>query len=267
VAGVDIAVLAVAASAGHLDNVALYIVGVVLGADVGIALRWQMRALSAERANTAIVEEQATLAERQRIAREVHDVVGHSLSINLLHVTAARHALQQHRDVDDAIESLVEAERVGRAAMGDLRRTVSVLSSGPSETQPLPGIDAVDDLVEQCRAAGMDLRYVREGTCVELGDATGLGIYRIAQECLANIAKHAPSAVVQFRLHSDPHRVHLSVRNTLPEARPAAGGTGSGLPGMAARAEQLGAELHAGVDRDEWVVDVVVPVGTAAVAT
>jgi signal transduction histidine kinase len=266
VAGINIAILAIGAQVGDLQNVALYIVGVVLGADVGIALRWQMRALSAERANTAIAQEQAMLAERQRIAREVHDVVGHSLSINLLHVTAARHALQQHGDVTDAVESLVEAERVGRAAMGDLRRTVSVLSSGPSDTQPLPGIEDVDGLIDQCRTAGMNLRYERIGECADVGDATSIGIYRITQECLANIAKHAPSAAATVLLDTTGARVHLSVRNALPAGQPpAATQGGSGLPGMAARAEQIGAELRAGVDGSDWLVDVVVPTGSPLV--
>jgi signal transduction histidine kinase len=206
------------------------------------------------------------LAERQRIAREVHDVVGHSLSINLLHVTAARHALQKHGDVADAVESLVEAERVGRAAMGDLRRTVSVLSSGPSDTQPLPGIEDVDGLVEQCRAAGMDLRYERVGECPDVGDATSIGIYRITQECLANIAKHAPSSSASVLLDTSGARVHLSVRNGLPDGRPPASEGGSGLAGMAARAEQIGAELRAGVDGTDWLVDVVVPTGSPLVS-
>jgi signal transduction histidine kinase len=170
VATADVGILAVASATGHLQSAALYVIGVILGADVGIALRWQMRALAAERANTAIVREQAMLAERQRLAREVHDVIGHSLSINLLHVTAARHALQQHNDVADAVESLQEAERVGRTAMGDLRRTVSVLSSESSDTQPLPGIQDIPALIEQSRVAGLDVSHERTGECPDLGD-------------------------------------------------------------------------------------------------
>ena len=266
-ATIDIGVLLIAADTGHLDNVALYVVGVVLGADVGVALRWQMRALAAERASTAIAREQAMLAERQRLAREVHDVVGHSLSINLLHVTAARHALQKHNDVADAIESLEEAERVGRAAMGDLRRTVSVLSSGPSETQPLPGIDDVESLIAQSRAAGLDVRFEATGNCGAIDDAAGLGVYRIVQESLANIAKHAPTASAAVVLAAGTDRVQLSVRNTLPHGRPAPNGSGTGLPGMAARAEQMGARLRTGVDGEHWLVDLVVPAQRTDAAT
>jgi signal transduction histidine kinase len=255
VAGIDIVILIVADQLHHLQNAPIYVVGVILGADVGIALRWQMRALRAERDKTSIAQEQAILAERQRLAREVHDVVGHSLSINLLHVTAARHALQRHGDVEDAVESLVEAERVGRTAMGDLRRTVSVLSSGPSETQALPGIADLPTLVEQSRTAGLDVRFEQEGECTDAGDATSLGVYRIVQECLANIAKHAPTSTATVRLDAPAGRLHLSVRNTLPDGQPSSVTGGTGLPGMAARAEQIGGQLRAGVDGDCWLVE------------
>jgi signal transduction histidine kinase len=255
VAALDIAILIVADQLHHLQNAPIYVVGVILGADVGIALRWQMRALAAERDKTSIAQEQAILAERQRLAREVHDVVGHSLSINLLHVTAARHALQRHGDVEDAVESLMEAERVGRTAIGDLRRTVSVLSSGPSETQALPGIADLPTLVEQSRTAGLDVRFEQEGECADAGDATSLGVFRIVQECLANIAKHAPTSTATVHLDTPTGRLHLSVRNTLPDGRPSSVTGGTGLPGMAARAEQIGGQLRAGVDGDCWLVE------------
>jgi signal transduction histidine kinase len=265
-ASAQIVILVVAAESGHLHSAPLYVIGVILGADVGIALRWQMRALAAERANTAIVREQAMLAERQRLAREVHDVIGHSLSINLLHVTAARHALQQHGDVEDALESLREAEQVGRTAMGDLRRTVSVLSAGASDTQALPGIGDVPALIEQCRHAGLRVHYETAGEWDDVGDVTGLGVYRILQESLANIAKHAPTSSATVSLAACPEGLHLSVRNTLPDGVPDSGDGGSGLPGMAARADQMGAHLRAGVDANSWLVDLVVPLGSQMVA-
>jgi signal transduction histidine kinase len=259
VATADIGILVVAAQTGHLHSASLYVIGVVLGADVGIALRWQMRALAAERANTAIVREQAMFTERQRLAREVHDVIGHSLSINLLHVTAARHALQQHGDVTDAVESLAEAERVGRTAMADLRRTVSVLSSGQSDTQALPGIADISALVAESRHAGLDVRYEPTGVCTDLGDVASLGVYRIVQESLANIAKHAPTSTATVDLAASADSLHLCVRNTLPIGRPPSTVGGTGLSGMAARAEQMGARLYTGADADCWLVDLVVP--------
>lgn len=266
IATLDVTVLIVAASVHHLQSAPLFVAGIVLGLDVGIALRWQMRALTAERANTAMVRQQARLDERQRIAREVHDVVGHSLSINLLHVTAARHALQQHADIADAIESLVEAEQVGRAAMGDLRRTVAVLgadgSGGPDgsvEVRPLPGLDDIPDLIERSCSAGLDVRYDCDTSGAVVGGTAGLGLYRIVQESLANVAKHAPTAEVQVALTNGPDALRLSVRNTLPTGVAPGPGDGSGLAGMAARAQQLGGVLQAGVDGEYWIVDLTVP--------
>ncbi|GAB2470525.1 sensor histidine kinase [Jatrophihabitans fulvus] len=261
-AAVDVGVLVVAAALDHLDNLGVYAIGVVLAAQVGIALRWQMRALRAERENTAHAQERAMLAERQRLAREVHDVVGHSLSINLLHVTAARHALQQHADIADAVESLSEAERVGRAAMRDLRRTVAVLAAGPSEAHALPGAADIPELVERSRAAGLDVTIDSTGELGALGPSAGLGLFRIVQESLGNIARHAPNARATVTVDETPDGLRLEIVNTLPDGprEPSAGG--SGLPGMAARAEQLGADLRAGVEGVEgarWVVELTVP--------
>lgn len=264
-------VLIVAAETGQLQSAPLYVVCVILGVDVGITLRWQMRALTAERRNSVIAGEQAALAERQRLAREIHDIVGHSLSITLLHVTAARHALQRHADLDDAISSLTEAETVGRAAMGELRRTVAVIGSPAAATQPLPGLADIPELIEGSRHAGLDIRFENSATGAEISDAAGLGLYRIAQESLANIAKHtAPDAVVHVRLAQDGTGTRLSVRNPLPGGPRTGGQAGKGLEGMHARAQHMGAQLRAGALGDEWVVELTLPAtppGTAALTT
>ena len=252
-------VLIGAAETGQLQSAPLYVVGVILGVDVGITLRWQMRALTAERANSVIAGEQAALAERQRLAREIHDIVGHSLSITLLHVTAARHALQRHADLDDAISSLTEAETVGRAAMGELRRTVAVIGSPAAATQPLPGLADIPELIEGSRLAGLDVRFENSATGAKISDAASLGLYRIAQESLANIAKHAPAAVVEVRLTQDSAGTCLVLRNTLPARPHTSGPPGAGLEGMHARAQHMGAQLRAGAHGDQWVVEFTLP--------
>lgn len=237
----------------------VYITAVLLCYAAGQLLRWYIRALAAERGNQQAVREQAILAERQRIAREVHDVVAHSLSITLLHLTGARRALQQDRDVDEAVEALSEAERVGRAAMSDVRRTVGLLSGASTGTRPLPGAADIAELVEQTQAAGLDVCFEQDGELTGIGASAGLGLYRIAQESLANIAKHAPDAAAELRLIVGPTGARLTVRNRLSPAAPAPAPPGSGLPGMAARAAQLGAVLHAGPAGGHWEVDVTVP--------
>ncbi len=258
----SIAVLGIAELFGGLAGSVVYMLGVLLGLSVGVMVRWYMRALDAERANQDSAREQAVLAERQHIAREVHDVVAHSLTITLLHLTGARHALQQDHDVDDAVEALIEAERVGRAAMADIRKTVSLLARAPSGTQPLPGIDDICGLIERTRAAGLDVRYQQRGDMASVGASEGLGLYRIAQESLANIAKHAPSATARVDLLAGPAGMRLTVSNDLPTDAAPPGDTGAGLTGMSSRARLLGASFRAGPRGQEWVVDVMVPAAT-----
>ncbi len=257
--GLDLAVLVLAAAGPGLTGAAVYLAAVLLGHSGGFMLRWYVRALAAERAGRDAEREHTILTERQRIAREVHDVVAHSLSITLLHLTGARRALQQDRDVDEAIEGLTEAERVGRAAMSDIRRTVRLLSHAPAERHTLPGAGDIAGLVAHTRGAGLDIHFEQEGDAADVTDLAGLTLYRITQESLANIAKHAPRSTARIRLHVGRNEVRLSVRNTLPD-RPAEFSTdGSGLTGMAARAEQIGARLRAGPDGGDWLVDLAVP--------
>jgi len=258
-AALDIGVLCWAAAGPGLTGLAVYVAAVLLGVTAGFMLRWYVRALDAERAGQASAREQAILEERQRIAREVHDVVAHSLSVTMLHLTGARHALQQDRDVDEAIEGLTEAERVGRAAMADIRRTVGLLSHVPSDRHALPGADDIAGLAEHTRVAGLDVRFEQDGDPGAVPGLAGLALYRIAQESLANVAKHAPRSTARVRLRVGPAGARLTVRNALPGPVATLSPGGSGLTGMAARAEQLGADLRTGPEGGDWVVDVTVP--------
>jgi len=246
-----------------LAGLPVHVVDIWLGFVIGYTLRWQMRALAAERAAREGEYARATLAERERIAREIHDLVAHSLSVTLLQITGARHALRdldanvpgEIADVDDA---LADAERVGRQAMADIRQTVSTLADGPSPVEALPGGADIAGLVAQMERAGLSVDYDESGDTGRLAQATGLGLYRIAQESLANIAKHAPRSTAQVRFSVTSQQAHLVVRNALPDG-PVADGRGSGLAGMSARAEQLGATLAAEPRDGDWLVDVRVP--------
>jgi signal transduction histidine kinase len=264
----SMATIGVVAGTTSLIGGPVHLLDVLLGFVIGGMLRSQMRALTAERAARAGERERATLAERQRIAREIHDLVAHSLSVTLLHITGARHAL---RDVDDDAgtgfdvaevdAALADAEQVGRRAMADIRQTVSTLTDGPAGTRPLPGAADIGDLVAQMELAGLAVEYAEDGNPRLLAPAVGLGLYRIAQESLANIAKHAPTATARVRFSVSPRRARLTVRNTLPAG---AGGSvadhgGSGLDGIRARAAQLEASVVAGPEEADWVVDVRLP--------
>ncbi len=260
------AVLVVAGIWGGLIGGPVYMVAILLGLSGGLVVRWYTRVLEAERGKRDVARDKAMLAERQRIAREVHDIVGHSLSITLLHLTGARHALQQDRDVDEAIEALTEAEQVGRSAMADVRRTVGLLADTPSGSSPLPGVEDIATLVERTRVAGLEVRYTQDGDLAHVGASEGLGLYRIVQESLVNVVKHAPGATAEVRLRAGSTGARLTVSNNLPATVRRSSDDGSGLAGMAARATQLGAELSAGPKGRQWVVEVSVP-GTRAVTS
>jgi signal transduction histidine kinase len=257
--------IVVAARTTSLIGGPVHLLDVVLGFVIGGMLRSQMRALTAERAARVGERERATLAERERIAREIHDLVAHSLSVTLLHITGARHAL---RDVDDPAAAgfdvadvdaaLADAEQVGRRAMADIRQTVSTLTNGPSATHALPGAADICGLVAQMEVAGLDVEYAEDGDPAMLAHGTGLGLYRIAQESLTNIAKHAPDATARVRFSVNQRRARLTVRNALPPHHVTDDG-GSGIAGMRARAVQLGATVVAGPEDADWVVDVRLP--------
>lgn len=243
-------------------NSALHVLEVTVGFVVGLMMNWQMRALVAERAALEDEGERAALAERQRIAREIHDLVGHSLSVTLLHVTGARRALAEDADPTEAIEALTNAERIGRQAMQDIRRTVSVLATGPAGVQPLPGASEIVDLVKDAEAAGVVIDFEQTGDLVAVPAAAGLCLYRAAQESLANAVRHAPGAPVTMVLSVSSGTARLLVSNPLPE-RFRIGADGTGLRGMAARAEPLGGTVSAGPDSAEWCVDLFVPASGA----
>ncbi|MEV0293090.1 histidine kinase [Nocardia sp. NPDC050710] len=241
-------------SGQRLQGIQMYTVGIALGWLVGVMLQYQRKFLYQERESQAIREAQAAGEERRRIAREVHDVIAHSLSITLLHLTAARHALQTDRDVDDAVEALVDAERLGRQAMADIRRIIGLLDTGPSKTVPEPGIGDIEDLVGDFVRAGLDVRATFAGDLDTVSAGVGLALYRIGQESLANVVKHAPGATATVRLTVDEAAVRLDVDNTLPAGPARDPGGGMGLSGMRQRAELLGGRIAAGPYDDGWSV-------------
>lgn len=254
---------------GHVEASAFWIAGIVVGWDIGFIMQYQQRRLDAQESAAEAAQVQAVLEERQRIAREVHDVIAHSLSVTLLHVTAARRMLEdedlQPTDVREAGEALDDAERVGRQAMAEIRHTVGLLGSDDADgsVRPAPDLTELPALVDEFRAAGLDVVLDIAGTPDEVPPQTALGLYRIAQESLSNVAKHQPRARTVIVLEADARTQELQVWNTLPTgvARPSsyADGGGAGIPGMRQRAELLDGAFSAGPRDGVWVVEVRVP--------
>jgi signal transduction histidine kinase len=257
--------LLVASALDRLDGLALYLSILGVGWLVGYLMHSQQQLLIKQQQAQALLAEHAAADERRRIAREVHDVIAHSLSVTLLHTTAARRALQQDRDVDDAVDALEQAERLGRQAMADIRRTVGLLDSAPMKVAPEPGALEIPRLVDDFTRAGLDVTLRVKGPLEEVSAAVGLALYRITQESLANIAKHAPDAKSAVRLETSRGAVELNVTNHLPVGVAAASATdGRGLRGMRQRVELLGGNIAVGPGDGGWSVRAVIPADDAS---
>jgi len=207
--------------------------------------------------------QQALLAERRRIARDVHDFVGHGLAAVMLQVTSARHVLR--RDVDAAEEALRSAEEVGRRSMQELRRTVTLLRSDDEGgvAAPVPTASEIPALVEQARAGGLAVELHTRGDLSGIPASVGLALYRIAQEALANAARHAPRARTMLGLELANGRVTLVAETSGPVLARSASERDRphyGLIGMQERATGLGGEFAAGPTADGWQVRCELPV-------
>jgi signal transduction histidine kinase len=199
--------------------------------------------------------------ERNRIARELHDVLAHSLTVSLLHVSSARLAVEE--DPAGAGRALLEAERLGRECLAEVRQVVGLLrhDEGPAAS-PLPGAAQLTTLVEQFTAAGADVAFDARGDAAELTATVGLAVYRILQESLTNAARHAPGTRTRARLSITASRAELVVDSAGP---PGSGtGAGAGLMSMRERAEALGGTCVAGPVPGGWQVRATLPLTAAA---
>ena len=231
--------------------------------------RWAGRLVSRERERSArLVELTAQLdaqresaawaaaqEERARIAREVHDAVAHSVSVMTLQIGGLR------RQLDDTLaerpaerEVLLGLERLGRETVQELRSLVGILRApGPAEasTAPVPSLSRAAEVVRDVRAAGLDVELEVVGETRELPRALDLSAYRILQEALTNVLRHAPGSTARVRVEYTPDGVHITVRDD--GGRVAVEGTaghdgvgGHGLVGMRERARMFGGTLAAG---------------------
>ncbi|MDF3298336.1 sensor histidine kinase [Streptomyces tropicalis] len=210
------------------------------------------RLLAQERAARAAEAESAALAERARIAREIHDVLAHSLSAQLVHLEAARLLIERDADREQILERVVAARGMARDGLSETRQALSALRG---ELTPLE--DYLDSLVGLDHGAEVTVTGERRSLPAEASQA----VRRVAQEALTNARKHAPGARVQVRLDYGEHQVTLAVRDSggTPGELTGAGG-GYGLLGMRERAELLGGSLEAGPQEGGFAVTLKVPV-------
>ncbi|HEV2451883.1 MAG TPA: histidine kinase [Streptosporangiaceae bacterium] len=188
----------------------------------------------------------AAAAERARIARELHDVIAHHVSVMVVQADGAGYAL--HSDAERAGRALEAIAGTGRQALTEMRRLLGLLRSGDSraELAPQPGLGELSELVDQARAAGMSVTLTLEGAPRPLPEGAELAAYRVVQESLTNTRKHgglAAAAAVTLRFDSDGLVVQVT-DNGRGDVPP--GGIGHGLAGMRERVELYGGSVEAG---------------------
>ena len=197
------------------------------------------------RRERATAQRIAVAEERARIARELHDVVAHGVSVIAVQADAAEAALEQ--DPARAGEPLRTIRGSAHEALGEMRRMLGVLREGDegSEHGPQPGLARLPELLEHARAGGIAVDVEVEGEPRPLPASLDLTAYRIVQEALTNVRKHAPGAPTTVRLTWSPALLELAVRDSGPGPNGVPAG-GHGLVGMAERVRIHGGRLHTG---------------------
>jgi signal transduction histidine kinase len=225
---------------------AAYVVGIYVGTRTAYVDALHARALQLTR-ERELLAQTAVAEERVRIARELHDVVAHHLSL----ITVQAGALQTQLSPDDPAHTLAGSmAQSGREAMDEMRRMLGVLRPGTLEApgrSPQPGIEQVPALVDQARAAGLDVELFIDANHAPVPAAVDLNAYRIVQEALTNVMRHAGPAHCRVRLHVEHDAVRLRVTDDgrgRTDTQPAA--AGHGLAGMRERVALFGGELFAG---------------------
>jgi signal transduction histidine kinase len=190
----------------------------------------------------------AAAAERARIARELHDVIAHNVSVMVVQANGASYALRS--DPERALSALAAISRTGRQALAEMRRLLGVLRAGDEQVglAPVPGLDQLRELLREARSAGMSVSLTVDGTPRSLSEGAELAAYRVVQESLTNTRKHgglAAAALVTLRFQ--PGGLLLQVTDDgLGAAAAAADGIGHGLTGMRERVEMYGGQVRAG---------------------
>lgn len=268
---VPFAINAISPFSGDSSDVSslIVLVVVVTALILGDSQRQRSQAF-AERDATRIamadtLRDRAAAQERNRIARELHDVVAHHLSMIAIQAETAR--LATPGMPDDGKERLAEIGGTARDALTEMRRLLGVLRvdvDDPMERSPQPGLDRIDELVESARTAGTPIRLTLRGTAVPLPAGIDLAAFRILQEALTNARRHAPGAEVDVDLEYATNELRLRIRDRGPgsaDANP----SGHGLHGMHERAAMVGGTLTAGpADGGGFLVEAVLPVNGAS---
>lgn len=218
--------------------------------------RRRVREASLEQ-RTVLLEEQreeharrAVSEERDRIARELHDVIAHSVSLIIVQAGAAQRLVE--RDPAGAQRALETIRTAGSDALDELRRLLDLMRSPDgvgSTSEPQPGVTRLEKLIAQTREAGLRVEYVLDGTQQPLPPGVDLAVYRIVQEALTNVRKHAGPSTARVRIHFSANGVELMVADDGEGSDHGAKGSGHGLIGMRERVSLYGGTFSSGPRR------------------
>jgi signal transduction histidine kinase len=223
-----------------------------LGWLVGFALRERAAQAEAAEARASQAEREretaariAVAEERARIARELHDIVAHAVSVMVLQVGAVRHRLPD--ELADDRDALRDVERTGRAALTEMRRLLGAMRSDREELEltPQPGLGSLEPLLDEIRRAGLAVELRVEGNPVPLPDAVDLSAYRIVQEGLTNALKHANANHADVLVCYRHDELQIDVRDD-GHGPSTSDGLGHGLVGIRERVKLYGGQMNAG---------------------
>ncbi|MFD8965545.1 histidine kinase [Streptomyces sp. NPDC059568] len=222
--------------------IAAFVFALCAASDVVRVRREQWAREGAER---RAAEKRRQDEERLRIARELHDVLAHSISV--INVQAGVGLALLDSDPEQARTALTTIKAASKEALGEVRQVLDTLRTpGDAPRAPAPGLDRLPELVEQAAGAGLTVEILRDGRPVALSPGTDLAAFRIIQEALTNVVRHSGSRTAQVRVGYAPGLLELRIADAGPATGGDAGGSGNGLVGMRERAAALGGTIEAG---------------------
>lgn len=233
-----------------------------IGLYVGVRRASTVERERLEQAQETLVAERTAADERVRIARELHDVVAHTLSLIVVQseVLSTRITNKELRATAFAVAEL------GREAMGELHRTLDLLRGGdePAERRPQPTLDDLERLVAQTREGGLAIQLIVAGQPRPLPPGLEVSAFRIVQEALTNVRRHATASKVEVRVRYGTDALEVSIEDDGSGAAAAGGAEGHGVRGMRERAAMLGGALSVGpLDEGGYRVSVILPYAEA----
>ncbi|WPW27252.1 sensor histidine kinase [Streptomyces atratus] len=231
---------------GQELGVAAWVVAIIAAAEF---VRVRREQWADQRAEREAAEQRRADEERLRMARELHDVLAHSISV--INVQSSVGLALLDSDPEQARTALTTIKAASKEALGEVRQVLDTLRTpGDAPRTPAPGLDRLPELVEQAAGAGLTVTVETDGVRGAVPPGTDLAAFRIVQEALTNVVRHSGSRTAQVRIGYGPARIRLRIDDEGPATGDDAGGSGNGLAGMRERAAALRGTIEAGPRAD-----------------